>query len=94
MMVGVSSGLANSVTMINYVPCKLGIDLKPLFGIRRGFVRVNTRSEFRNDVVQQSSLLESASVSALEALKISAGDSKLFLLLFNSLIPNCLSAYN
>lgn len=81
MMVG---GLANSITMISlssscvsYVPCKLGIDLKPFIGIRRGLVRVNPRSELvsdRNDGGQPSSVLKTASVSALEALKVSAGD--------------------
>nr|GEV71269.1 glutamyl-tRNA reductase 1, chloroplastic-like [Tanacetum cinerariifolium] len=96
MMVGVSSGLPNSITMINlsssssssssclpsYVPRKVCIDSKPppVFGIRRGLVRgFNPRSELVSDrspdvESSSSSVLKTASVSALEALKISAAD--------------------
>ncbi|KAK9060321.1 hypothetical protein SSX86_021025 [Deinandra increscens subsp. villosa] len=82
-MVVVSSGLSNSGVLHNlsYAPSHLRTDLKP-GGVRRsvsvtGPGCVNPRCEAaleRNGDVGSPSVLRSSSVSALEALKISAGD--------------------
>ncbi|GJT48153.1 glutamyl-tRNA reductase 1, chloroplastic-like protein [Tanacetum coccineum] len=78
------SSFSSSSCLTSYVPRKVGIDLKqpPVFGVRRGLVRgVNPRSELVSDrspdvesSSSSSSVLKTASVSALEALKISAAD--------------------
>ncbi|KVH93370.1 glutamyl-tRNA reductase 1, chloroplastic-like [Cynara cardunculus var. scolymus] len=90
MMINLSSSSSSSHTFLHcnssssslaYVPPQLRIDCKPV-GVRRlisdtGLVRVNPRCEVtseRNTDVESPSQLNSASLSALEALKTSAAD--------------------
>ncbi|GKA46784.1 glutamyl-tRNA reductase 1, chloroplastic-like protein [Tanacetum coccineum] len=77
------SSSSSSSCLTSYVPRKVGIDLKspPLINVRRGLVRgVNPRSELvsdRSPDVESSLVLKTTSVSALVALKISAGDMEI-----------------